>query len=147
MSARKSLVALSLALLLVGCAGNAARQQQAADDYRAAAGPPVKSFFFNGTFYSWQPLDDHSLVVYTRPNKAWLLDVGSCPELPFTMSIGLSSSVDRVSVGFDKVLTGRGDFPCYITAIHPIDMDKVHAAQVKRRQVESVPRAQAAPRQ
>ena len=67
----------SPALLLAGCCQrlvvpSAQSQREAA--YAAAAGAPVKSFrFFN--LYSWEPLGDSQLVVYTRPNEAWLLEV------------------------------------------------------------------------
>lgn len=143
MKLHKYLALLALPLLLSACVSSQTREQRAAD-FQAAAGAPVTSFRYTTQLYSWQPLNDHSLVVYTRPHSAWLLDVGLCPELPYTNFIGLTSTVGQVSVNFDKVLTDRHQFPCYIQKIRPIDLAKVHAAQAQRRQIKTVPRAPSA---
>lgn len=117
-------------------------ERQAA--YTAAAGKPVGSFtFFN--LYSWEPLGDDQLAVYAQPNKAWLLDVAGCQDLRFTNSIGLTSNINQVMVGFDKVLTGRGNFPCTITQIRPVDVASLRVAQEKQRQINSAARAAAEP--
>lgn len=112
-------------------------QRQAA--YAAAAGTPVRSFrFFN--LYSWEPLGDRQLAVYTRPDKAWLLDVGPCPNLEFTQAIGLTSFSGEVSTGFDKVLTGRNYPPCFISRIRPLDVARVKLEQQAQRRIDSEPR-------
>jgi hypothetical protein len=112
-------------------------QRQAA--YAAAAGAPVHRFHFF-TLYSWEPLGERQVVVYARPNQAWLLDVPGCVDLPFTNAIGLTSNIHQVSVGFDKVITGRRNFPCTITRIRPVDVKKLKQAEVQRRTVEEKPR-------
>lgn len=145
MKLHEYLALLALPLLLAACASSQTRQQRVAD-FQAAAGAPVKSFQYTTELYSWEPLNDHSLVVYTRPRRAWLLDVGLCPNLPYTHFIGLTSAVGQVSVNFDKVLTDRRQFPCYIQKIRPVDLAKVHAAQAQRRQIKTMPRAPAASR-
>jgi hypothetical protein len=135
-------------MLLTACAVNPAAQQRHADraaDYRAAAGAPVGSFTYLSSLYSWEPLDDHSLVVYTRPKQAWLLSVVPCPDLQTTISIGITQHVGQVSTGIDSVLTGRGSYPCRIQQIRPIDVARLHAAQAERRKIDAVPRGQAAP--
>ncbi|KRE85655.1 hypothetical protein ASG75_08780 [Rhodanobacter sp. Soil772] len=133
--------ALMLGLLCAGCSSvpyaQRASERQAA--YAAAAGAPVRSFnFFN--LYSWEPLSDTELAVYTQPNKAWLLDLGGCQELLFVNSIGLTSNINQVMVGFDKVLTGRHNFPCTVTRIRPIDVKSLKLAQQKQRQIERAAR-------
>lgn len=143
MKLHEYLVLLALPLLLAACASSQPRQPRATD-FEAAAGAPVNSFSYTTQLYSWEPLNDHSLVVYTRPHRAWLLDVGLCPDLPYTSFIGLTSTVGQVSVNFDKVLTDHRQFPCYIQKIRPIDLAKVHAAQAQRRQIKTMPRAPAA---
>jgi hypothetical protein len=134
--------ALMLGLLCAGCSSvpyaQRASERQAA--YAAAAGAPVRSFnFFN--LYSWEPLSDTQLAVYTQPNKAWLLDLGGCQDLLFVNSIGLTSNINQVMVGFDKVLTGRLNFPCTITQIRPVDVKRLKLAQQKQRQIESAARS------
>lgn len=137
-------MALVLVALLAACSGvpYAKRQQQRQAAYLAAAGAPVRSFRFFTPLWSWEPLGDTQLVVYTRPDKAWLLDVdGACRNLEFTNAIGLTSNLNEVSVNFDKVLTGRRDFPCTIKRIRPVDMARLKIEQAKQRRVESEPRA------
>src|SRR5690606_15976640 len=95
--------------------------------------------------YSWEPVDERTLVVYTRPKQAWLLTVGPCPDLPYTPAIGLTDHVGQVSVRLDSVWTNRREFPCYIEEIRPIDMQKVHEAREQRRKIEAMPRDQPSP--
>ena len=134
--------ALVLGLLCAGCSSvpYAQRMSERQAAYAAAAGAPVRSFNFF-SLYSWEPLSDTELAVYTQPNKAWLLDLGGCQELLFVNSIGLTSNINQVMVGFDKVLTGRHNFPCTITQIRPIDVKSLKLAQQKQRQIESAARS------
>jgi hypothetical protein len=143
MSCVRVSMALVLVALLAACSSvpYAQRQQQRQAAYLAAAGAPVRSFRFFTPLWSWEPLSDAQLVVYTRPDKAWLLDVdGACQNLEFTNVIGLTSNLNEVSVNFDKVLTGRRDFPCTIKRIRPVDVARLKIEQAKQRKVESEPR-------
>lgn len=136
-------VGLALAGLLVACSTvpNAQRQQQRQAAYAAAAGAPVPHFSFV-TFWSWEPLSDSQLVVYTRPNQAWLLDLDhSCANLQFTNAIGLTSSFGQTWINFDKVLTGRRYLPCRIMRIRPVDVARLKIEQqVQQRMIETRPR-------
>lgn len=131
------------ATMLVACASDPQQlerdsQRQAA--YAAAAGAPVRTFRFFGPLYSWEPLGNEQLVVYTRPTQAWLLDVSGCSNLSFTNTIGLTSNMHQVTVMLDEVLTGRGDFPCTITRARPLDVRQLEATQKARRKIEERPR-------
>jgi hypothetical protein len=118
----------------------AQRQAERLAEYTAVAGAPVNNFRFF-TLYSWEPLGDTTLAVYTRPNEAWLLDLdGGCRDLAFTPAIGLTSNLNQVSVRFDQVLTGRNQFPCTITRIRPLDIRRMKAAQQERRALNAQPR-------
>ena len=142
MSMIRVLWATTLAALLAACASApyAQRISERQAAYAAAAGAPVRQFRFF-TLYSWEPLSDSQLAVYTRPNEAWLLDLGGgCPDLTFVNSIGLTSSVNQVMVGFDKVLTGRRSFPCIISQIRPVDVKSLKAVQQQQRLIKSAPR-------
>ena len=129
--------------LLAGCSSvsYAQRESQRQAEYAAATGAPVRSFHFFSPMYSWEALSNQQLVVYTRPTQAWLLDVDGCPNLTFANVIGLTSSVHEVSVRFDRVLTGRENFPCTITQIRPIDVSHLRAAQQAQRKIDEQPRA------
>jgi hypothetical protein len=141
------LTAFALAGVLAACSSvpYAQRQQQREAAYAAAAGAPVPSFrFFN--LWSWEPLGDSALVVYTRPSQAWLLDLdGSCQNLEFTQAIGLTSNTGEVSARFDKVLTGRRYPPCTIMRIRPVNVKQLRVAQEAQRKIDAAPREQPAP--
>jgi hypothetical protein len=138
---RRLSLMVGAALLIGGCASGP-QAQRAADRqaaYTVAAGAPVRSFRFV-TLYSWEPLGTSHLAVYTRPHEAWLLDVGSCPDLPYTPTIGLTSNLNQVMVNFDKVLIGRSNFPCRIVQIRPVDVKQLKAVQKQQRMIRSEPR-------
>lgn len=141
------LLATTLATLLGACAGapytQRVNERQAA--YAAAAGAPVRSFRYYSSLYTWEPLGDTELVVYTRPNEAWLLDLDACHELEFVNAIGLTSNLGQVMVGFDKVLTGARNFPCTITRIRPVDVKRLKVAQQEQRQIDSKARSKDQP--
>lgn len=142
MSMIRILLATTLAAMLAACASApyAQRTSERQAAYAAAAGAPVRNFRFF-SLYSWEPLSDSQLAVYTRPNEAWLLDLGGdCQDLAFVNSIGLTSSLNQVMVGFDRVLTGRGNFPCAISQIRPVDVKSLKAVQQQQRLIKSEPR-------
>ncbi|OOG51299.1 DUF6491 family protein [Rhodanobacter sp. C01] len=133
-----------LAGLLAACASMPSAQdmQQRQAAYGAAAGAPVHSFRMvaGESVYSWEPLDDTQLVVYTRPTRAFLLDTWPCSGLTVTNSIGFTSFAGEVSVGFDKILTTRGYLPCAIRQIRPVDMARFRLEKEARRHVEVMAR-------
>ena len=108
--------------------------------YAAAAREPVRSFrFFE--LYSWEPLGDSQLAIYTRPSEAYLVSVmGPCPDLEFTNAIGLTSNLNEVQVRFDKVLTGRRDIPCTIGEIRPVDLARLKSVEHEQRKIQSAQR-------
>jgi hypothetical protein len=138
-----------LALCVAACSSvpYAQRLQQRQQAYSAAAGAPVRSFrlLLGGDIYSWEPLSDTQLVIYTQPSKAYLLDVWPCNNLTFTNAIGLTSFASEVQTGFDKVLTGRPYIPCIIKQIRLIDLARFKLAQESQRHIDSVPRGNAPP--
>jgi hypothetical protein len=141
MSSLRIASAAFITLLLAACSSvpYAQRTQQRLDAYNAAAGAPVRSFRFMTRIWSWEPLSNTQLVVYTVPNTAYLLDVWTCPNLMWTQAIGLTSTVRTVSVNFDKVLTGRPYVPCTITQIRPINLAQLKIAQQAQREVDLQP--------
>ena len=142
MSAKRLFAIATAAALLGACASvpYAERISARQSAYAAAAGEPVRSFrFFE--LYSWEPLGNSQLAVYTRPNEAYLVSVmGPCPDLEFTNVIGLTSNLREVQVRFDKVLTGRRDFPCTIGEIRPVDLGKLKAVEHEQRKIQAADR-------
>jgi hypothetical protein len=140
-----------MALMTVGLAACASvpypqRLQQRQQAYDAAAGAPVRSLkLVLNSIYSWEPLSDTQLVVYTLPTKAYLLDVWPCNNLTFTNGIGLTSFANQVQVGFDKVFTGRGYVPCMIKQIRPVDLAQFKLERENQRHVDSLRRDNANP--
>lgn len=136
-------VALVAALSACSSVPYAQRMAQRQAAYAAAAGAPVRSFhFFN--LYSWEPLGDDQVAIYTQVSRAWLLDVGPCQNLQFTNAVGLTSFAGDVSVNFDKVLVGRGYPPCFISKIRPVDVAKLKLEQQAQRKINAEPRQPAA---
>ncbi|MGN6655866.1 MAG: DUF6491 family protein [Rhodanobacter sp.] len=147
MSVFRSCVVFVLVAVLAACSSVplAQREQQRQAAYASAAGAPVRSFHFF-TLWSWEPLGDRQVVVYTRPSQAWLLDLdGPCQDLPFTQAIGLTSSSGTVFNRFDKVLVGRSSMPCMITQIRPVDVRQLRVAQEAQRKIDAAPHEPAAP--
>jgi hypothetical protein len=115
-------------LLLAGlsaCVSNSflQQQQQRQQAYNAAAGAPVQGFrLVPNRIYSWEPLSDKQVVVYTQSTRAYLLDVRACSDLTFTNGIALTSSAQQVQTGLDKVVVDDGCRSCSIEAIRPVDL-------------------------
>ncbi|HET7266501.1 MAG TPA: DUF6491 family protein [Oleiagrimonas sp.] len=138
-----AIVSTLAVLLLAGCTAFHARyqrEQARLSAIHAAAGKPVSSFnYMATTMYSWEPLNEHELLVYTRPNQAWLLNVGLCPQLPYTVAIGLTSHVGQVSTMLDSVLVGGSSFPCTIQKIQPVDVGELKQRMQARKGAKIVP--------
>lgn len=145
---KMQVLALSLlSVMLAACSSvpYAQRLQQRQQAYNAVAGAPVRSFrlVLGMQIYSWEPLSETQLVVYTLPNKAYLLDVWPCNNLTFTNIIGLTSFANTVQTGYDKVLTGRPYIPCMIKQIRPLDLAQLKLDKENQRHVNSVSRSNA----
>ncbi|WP_445144761.1 DUF6491 family protein [Dyella sp. Tek66A03] len=145
MTLRQMLIVGATVVLLAACArvgkDYTARLDARQQAYAAAAGAPVDRFHYF-SLWSWEPLGDRQLAVYTRSNEAWLLDLdGYCSNLPFTNHIALTARASEVLVRFDRVLTGPHDTPCFIKQIRPVDVAKLQSPQQgKPREVEEMPR-------
>jgi hypothetical protein len=133
-----------LAGLLAACASAPSAQdmQQREAAYTTAAGAPIRSFRLlpGVSIDSWESLSDSQLVVYTRPDRAFLLDTWPCSGLTVTNSVGFTSFAGEVSVGFDKVLTVRGYLPCTIKQIRPVDLARFKLEKGARRHADVMAR-------
>ncbi|MCB1559618.1 MAG: hypothetical protein KDI75_00715 [Xanthomonadales bacterium] len=97
--------------------------------YEAAAGEPVRHFNYL-SLYSWEPLSDGALAIWTRPKEAWLLTVTQpCFDLSFVQSIGLSAVLGNNVGTMDYVLAGKQR--CRIITIRPLHLDKLRESRQK----------------
>jgi len=114
-----------------GTAAPATAQERALARYSAYAGRPIKSFTWLGRFDSWEPLGKEHLLVYTRPNEAYLLKVsGPCDVRFATGPVGISSTNNTVYAGLDSILINSGaagTWRCPIDEIRPVDVRRMKA--------------------
>ncbi len=133
----RMVVLAAASLAMAGCSSLgsvAANEREAASlaRYESAAGEPVGSFrFFRIDGYT--PLGDQAVAVWTGPRRAYLLTVEApCPELRWSLSIGVSSSMNRVHADFDRVQTRDGS--CRIRSIRPVDVAALRESEKAARQ-------------
>lgn len=144
----KTVAALAILLVLSACSsGPRLRDADRLALYSANAGAPVKDFHYFGSINGWTPLGDDALVVWTRPNQAYLLGlIGRCPGLEYAQAITVSNQFGRVHARFDSVTAlGSGAthrIPCRIEQIRPIDVTALKQMQGEMREsVETTERA------
>jgi hypothetical protein len=130
---RFRLICMVVALACAGCGSLSPRPPSPRlVFYRAHAGAPVASFRSLGRLDRWESLGDGVLAVWTRPNEAWLLDLyGACPELEYSIAIGLTEHVGMVEAGSDEVRIvnpSPGHVGCTIRTIRPLDVDAIRSA-------------------
>ena len=126
-----TLLVLAALIPLAACTGIKTSQERAARAVRiqAAAGAPVNHILLSNLgFYAWEPLNDHQMVAYLTPRRAYLLDLPPCPGLENAPSIAITSKLNRVNVNFDSVTTSLTNVPCQIRQIRPLDMNKLKQA-------------------
>jgi hypothetical protein len=124
-----ALASITLVSVLGACASPGPRERDAMrlDQFMEAAGPPVESFQFV-RMHRWQGLGRDAVAVWTRLNQIYLIRVEQpCLGLEFARSIGLSSSVGRVSRRFDAV--SFENQRCRIEEIRPVDYDQLRRLQ------------------
>lgn len=108
----------------IGCATTAPvndRDVKRLAEVSAIAGKPVPWFRYTG-LNSYEPIGEDDVLVFTSPREAWLLHLyGTCRDLDFGPFAGLTSSIGRVSAGYDKVIVRGNPIPCLIQEIRPVD--------------------------
>ena len=148
MNKMRVILLLAAAAVIAGCAGTP--RMSDADRlalYQAHAGEPVRGFSLFGGLYGWSPLGNRAMVVWTRPNQAWLLDLaGPCYDLDYATALAISSFGGRVQARSDSVtplgsMVGQvGRVPCRIDRVRPVDAKSVKQAEQDVRQASVQPR-------
>ncbi len=127
-----------------GCATSKLSDSERYTLYREHAGEPIRSFRYFGDINGWTPLDDSSLVVWTRPAEAYLLDLyGPCQDLDFAQAIALTNLMGEVSARFDKVIvsgTSSMRVPCRIEEIRKVDVKALRQTERDLRGAAMTPR-------
>jgi hypothetical protein len=118
-------VPLLAAPLLASCSTSRERMAAELSEVQRHAGDPVNSlqFFRMDRF---EILGRDSIVLWTRPNQAWLIEVDEpCFGLDFATSVGVTSNMNRVYRNSDFVVFK--DQRCRIDQIRPIDVKALKA--------------------
>jgi hypothetical protein len=128
-------IAFASLSVLAGCATTPPSDQdmRRLAEVTAIAGPTVSSFRYVN-MSSFEPIGDRDLLIFTSPRSAWLLHLdGSCRDLEFDPFLGLTSSMGRVSSGFDKVIVRDNPIACRIEQIRPVDAAVLRHADSERK--------------
>lgn len=121
--------------LLSACSGMPRRQadSQEVQRYMDYAGEPVNSFSLFGGLDNWQSLSRDKIVVWTKPNDAYLVTVQQpCSDLSFAQRIGVTSTGTTVNRGLDFV-TARHE-KCTILEIRPLDYRRMQQDARQKKQ-------------
>jgi len=109
--------------MLAACSSIPLKEREHAERARieAYAGQPVDHFTWLGRYDGWKALSRDEALVWTTPERAYLIKVSTpCEDLRFTARISLPSTLDTVySNGLDH-LKVRG-WRCPIKQIRPVD--------------------------
>lgn len=95
--------------------------------YEAASGEPVRSFRYFRIDH-FVALGENALAVWTTQRTAWLLTVDSgCPELQWSMKIGIDAQLNRVYANSDAIVVGQGR--CLVRSIREVDVAALRASE------------------
>ena len=124
------LVANVFLVLLAACTGAGIPKHedeaQVRERFAAYAGEPLDRMVWMGRYYSWEPIGENQLVVFTTPSDAYLLRVsGPCNDLKFVNGIGLTSTANAVYPRLDSVKVR--DWRCPIAEIRKVDYKRMRA--------------------
>lgn len=148
----RTLFPAALVLVLASCASGARMDSgERLAMYRAHAGEPVGSIRHPGRFSGWSAVGDDAVVLRTRPNEAFLLELATpCPDLPAALAIQVSSRTGMISARFDSITplgpgTASIRVPCHIGSIRPLDVAALREAEAALRDATPVEREDPGP--
>jgi hypothetical protein len=134
---------LGVVAMLAACSSITLKEREQAERARieAYSGQPVDHFTWLGRYWGWKPVSKEQALVWTTPDKGYLIKVEQpCEDLRFADHIGLTSTLHTVySRGLDYVRV-RG-WRCPIKEIRPVDYGRL---QADLRREHEMQRAQAA---
>jgi Family of unknown function (DUF6491) len=127
MTSRLLFLAAAGTMALAACATSPSGAPKPVNPYLAHAGAATGEFSFT-TLYNWTRIDDDRLVLWSRPDRAYLLTLrNSCAELGLVETIALDAFGGRVRSGTDSVIANG--LRCRIDAIQPIDLVAMREAR------------------
>ena len=124
----------SFGLLLGACASDPdrpTRTEMREAEYERFAGAEVDRIrAFN--LYGWTVLDREKLVLWTRPNEAFIVELDrACPNLEFARKIGISNFGNTIHARFDSIIVNRDR--CRIESIRTVDAKALRAERKRMR--------------
>lgn len=126
----RSLLLILAGLVLAACASSGPGGVKPDNPYAAHAGEATKEFSFT-SLYNWSRIDDDRVVIWARPDRAYLLTLrNSCLGMTFATTIAVDGFGGRVRAGSDSVVAGG--MRCRIDTIQPIDLVAMSDARKAR---------------
>ena len=114
-------------LALAACATSGSGGAKPLSPYVTHAGEATKEFAFT-SLYNWSRIDDDRVVVWARPDRAYLLTLrNTCFELNFADTIAVDGFGSRVRAGSDSVIANG--MRCRIDTIQPVDLAAMREAR------------------
>jgi hypothetical protein len=133
----KALALVIAALLATSVSASSARYEERTAQVLAYAGAPVSSIRFMG-MHEWEPLGDHSLLLWENNNRAYFVDLDPiCNDVRWEMKVAVVAHGLSLDSKFDKVLVGNRT--CMIGEIRPVDVKGLKAAEHKAREDKKIP--------
>jgi hypothetical protein len=132
---KTSILWLAAAAILLGaCASDptqTSRRDLKREEYLRHAGEPVDRIRVLN-IHGWTVIDREQLVIWTRPNEAFLFDLDApCQNLEFARKIGISNFGSNIHSRFDALIVNRDR--CRINSIRPIDTKALRAERKRMR--------------
>ncbi|MEJ1966065.1 MAG: DUF6491 family protein [Gammaproteobacteria bacterium] len=124
--------------LLMACSSIPLKEREEAERARieAYAGQSVDHFTWPGRYDGWKALSRDEALVWTTPDKAYLIKVSTpCDDLRFAAHIGLTSTLDTVYSRGLNYLKVRG-WRCPIRQIRPVDYGRLQADLRRERETQ-----------
>lgn len=117
------------AVLLLGLGGIAQASSGANRDMAYEDFEQVHRISVLTSLYGWREVDDHAIIVWATPFRPYLIELTRrSPDLPFSNTIGVTSTANTVYDKFDSVIVDGLRYP--IKAIYKLDRES--ARNLKR---------------
>ena len=118
------LACCAVAAVLAGCSTTVWKSRtpsaERREQYVRYAGAPVDSIARPREYYTWTPLGNDQLVLWTSVNDAYLITVlPPCAELDFVRGIRITTTGNTVTRGVDSIQFL--DRTCLISQLRPVD--------------------------
>lgn len=131
---RLALITLS-ATLALGLAAPAfgadAKSPERLELARNHAGESVQTVRFLRPIHSYEVIDDHAVLIWQTPTRAWLVDLEqglTCRGLDKSITVGIDTMSDTLNTS-NGYIVGDFNLRCKITSIRKVDVPAMRAEE------------------